>query len=509
MKRIMVLMLAFALILSMIACSNTKQDHTHNNDINTETQETIGSEDTTSTTQSVEKDEQNITASVIIRRVNADLAKDNLDPISNIEIKKGAEEGQEVTSFVCVNGLVTVNVTEIGGIVNYVMALCLPAQVMQKIPSKSLTEAAIGAYAYCMIPLFSCEPQIDSSWHQEQFANAPDEGDSSVVIRSYTSGEWLYTAMIAETYVTCIANRYCNQCKNNAPKVSFTLGAKVCDACNNQSNNDASFDSDNTSQPSATQPPVTQPPTTQPSVTQPPATQAPTVCSHNYATATCTTPKTCTLCGQTSGSALGHTYSAATCTTPQTCNTCGATTGSAAGHTWKNATCTEPATCTTCQETWGSANGHSWREATCSAPKTCQTCKTTEGSALPHNLYYTKCSTCDHTDFSQYTLSSNTFCLDSWFDLGDGSGSHYLEDGEASINIDSNGVCKVTFDKYSYTFTLVQSEVDVYGLHFKCYMNGAQVKNTEITFFFSQNRCDFFNYGDTLGFSQVALNFDM
>lgn len=176
MKRIMVLMLAFALILSMIACSNTKQDHTHNNDINTETQETIGSEDTTSTTQSVEKDEQNITASVIIRRVNADLAKDNLDPISNIEIKKGAEEGQEVTSFVCVNGLVTVNVTEIGGIVNYVMALCLPAQVMQKIPSKSLTEAAIGAYAYCMIPLFSCEPQIDSSWHQEQFANAPDSG---------------------------------------------------------------------------------------------------------------------------------------------------------------------------------------------------------------------------------------------------------------------------------------------------------------------------------------------
>ena len=207
--------------------------------------------------------------------------------------------------------------------------------------------------------------------------------------------------------------------------------------------------------------------------------------------------------------ACRHSYADATCTTPKTCTKCGATTGSAAGHTWKYATCTEPATCTTCHETWGNANGHSWREATCSAPKTCQTCKSTEGSALPHNLYYTKCSTCDHTDFSQYTLSSNTFCLDSWFNLGDGSGSHYLEDGEASINIDSNGVCKVTFDKYSYTFTLVQSEVDVHGLHFKCYMNGAQVKNTEITFFFSQNRCDFFNYGDTLGFSQVALNFDM
>ena len=318
MKRIMVLMLAFALTLSMIACSNTKQDHTHNNDINTETQETTGSEDTTSTTQSVEKDEQNLTASVIIRRVNADLAKDDLDPISNIETKTGTEAGQEVTSFVCVNGLVTVNVTEIDGIVNYIMALCLPSQVMQKRPSNSLTEAAIGAYAYCMIPLFSCEPQIDSSWHQEQFANAPDEGDSSVVIRSYTSGEWLYTAMIAETYVTCIANRYCNQCKNNAPKVSFTSGAKICDACNNQSNSDASVNHGNTSNGGNTSQPAD--------------------CLHDYADATCATPQTCKKCGQTNGSALGHTYSAATCTAPKTCNSCGATIGSAAGHKWTNIT---------------------------------------------------------------------------------------------------------------------------------------------------------------------------
>lgn len=96
-------------------------------------------------------------------------------------------------------------------------------------------------------------------------------------------------------------------------------------------------------EPPVTQPPTTQPPatesiTTQPPTTQPPATQAPTVCSHNYATATCTTPKTCTLCGQTSGSALGHTYSAATCTAPKTCNSCGATTGSATGHKWTNIT---------------------------------------------------------------------------------------------------------------------------------------------------------------------------
>lgn len=62
--------------------------------------------------------------------------------------------------------------------------------------------------------------------------------------------------------------------------------------------------------------------------------------------------------------------------------------------------------------------------------------------------------------------------------------------GEASINIDKNGVCKVEFDNYSYTFTLVQSGGDVYGLHFNCYMDGEKVNNAEVTFY--SQVCAFF-----------------
>ena len=207
--------------------------------------------------------------------------------------------------------------------------------------------------------------------------------------------------------------------------------------------------------------------------------------------------------------ASGHKWIEATCVAPATCSVCGQTSGSAKGHKWVDATCISPATCSVCGQTSGSAKGHLWIEATCQSPKTCQVCKTTEGSALPHDMYYTKCTMCDYTDFSDYTLNSNTFCSDSWFYLGNGTKSQYLKDGEASINIDKNGVCKLEFDNYSYTFTLVQSGGDVYGLHFNCYMDGEKVNNAEVTFYFSQNRCNFFNYGGTLGFSQVALNFNM
>lgn len=65
---------------------------------------------------------------------------------------------------------------------------------------------------------------------------------------------------------------------------------------------------------------------------------APAACEHSYTDATCTAPKICTLCGETSGEAFGHTYSAATCTKPRTCSVCGAASGTALGHNWNDIT---------------------------------------------------------------------------------------------------------------------------------------------------------------------------
>ena len=125
---------------------------------------------------------------------------------------------------------------------------------------------------------------------------------------------------------------------------------------------------------------------------------------HTWAAATCTTKKTCTVCGKTEGSPLPHNYAAATCITLQTCVDCGATTGTFAAHNYAPATCTEPKTCRICDGTTGSANGHRWRAATCSAPKTCYTCGETEGKKLAHDFYSYSgsyrglCSACGVTD---------------------------------------------------------------------------------------------------------------
>ena len=156
------------------------------------------------------------------------------------------------------------------------------------------------------------------------------------------------------------------------------------------------------------------------------------------------------------------------------------------------------------------ATGHNYIEATCSSPKTCRNCGISVGNALPHDMYYTKCNNCDYTDFSSVAMYSNTFCLSSWWN--NGGGSNYLDDGEASINIDSSGVCTISFASYQFTFTLKQSYLDYYGLHFDCYQNGQKVNNTELTFYShdrpnNMNRCGFFSRSGALGFSQLVLEF--
>lgn len=89
--------------------------------------------------------------------------------------------------------------------------------------------------------------------------------------------------------------------------------------------------------------------------------------------------------------ACTHSWQDATCTAPKTCSVCGATEGEALGHKWSDATCTAPKTCSTCKTTEGEALGHDWDDATCTAPKTCA-CGATEGEALGHNYIDGKCN---------------------------------------------------------------------------------------------------------------------
>lgn len=97
-------------------------------------------------------------------------------------------------------------------------------------------------------------------------------------------------------------------------------------------------------------------------------------CKHEWKDATCTTPKTCTLCGKTEGEPIEHNWQAATCTEPERCADCDATQGSAIEHTWDDATCTVPKTCSVCGTTEGEALGHSPVEATCTEDGTCTAC---------------------------------------------------------------------------------------------------------------------------------------
>lgn len=81
-------------------------------------------------------------------------------------------------------------------------------------------------------------------------------------------------------------------------------------------------------------------------------------CNHEWLDATCTAPKTCALCGETSGEVLQHQWIDATCNSARMCSLCGLADGLPLEH--------------------------KWIEASCSTPKTCQICRDIEGDALEH-----------------------------------------------------------------------------------------------------------------------------
>lgn len=103
---------------------------------------------------------------------------------------------------------------------------------------------------------------------------------------------------------------------------------------------------------------------------------------HTWENATCDTPKTCSSCGETQGTALGHDWQGGDCSEPKTCSRCGESEKVASGHKWQDATCDAPKTCSVCGQTQGSALGHDWQDATYDAPKTCSRCGETEGDPL-------------------------------------------------------------------------------------------------------------------------------
>ena len=120
------------------------------------------------------------------------------------------------------------------------------------------------------------------------------------------------------------------------------------------------------------------------------------MCKHEvWNDADCVTPKTCSVCGETEGEALGHVWLAATCEAPKTCEACGITEGEAKGHSWVDATCEAPKTCTSCDLTDGEALGHDWVDATTETPKTCAVCSVTEGERIITDPRFTTAATKD------------------------------------------------------------------------------------------------------------------
>lgn len=108
------------------------------------------------------------------------------------------------------------------------------------------------------------------------------------------------------------------------------------------------------------------------------------------------------------GCCIIHDWQSATCEKPGTCSKCGETKGVATGHNWtiQSATCTEDKSCTNCGKIEERATGHRWKEATETSPRMCTNCNEMYPLELPENgqVFIGKDAVCD----SRLTIRSST-----------------------------------------------------------------------------------------------------
>ena len=156
-------------------------------------------------------------------------------------------------------------------------------------------------------------------------------------------------------------------------------------------------------------------------------------CDHNWTSATCTTPKTCTICGATSGSSLGHSWDNGKVTTAETCTTTGE----------KLFTCSK---CGSTQTTVIAALGHKWGDWVTDVPATetttgtkhreCTVCHNIENGIIPeigHDHVYTTTVVTAPTCTAQGYTTHTCECGESYVDSYTAVKSHTYVNGLCSV----------------------------------------------------------------------------
>jgi len=144
-------------------------------------------------------------------------------------------------------------------------------------------------------------------------------------------------------------------------------------------------------------------------------------------------------------------------------------------HKWTDATCTAPKTCSVCGETEGEALGHTWTDATCTAPKTCSVCGETEGEALGHS--YEAVVTAPDCENGGYTTYTCSVCGDSYVaDETEALGHSY--DGEYDVDCNVCGAIREVELPLAQTGTSASEDVRGVAARFALTVEGMGIDAT-------------------------------
>ena len=168
-------------------------------------------------------------------------------------------------------------------------------------------------------------------------------------------------------------------------------------------------------------------------------------------------------------------------------------------HIWKAATCTTPKTCTICGATSGSETGHQWIEATYNDPKTCQVCGASAGSKKNPE------SSLGLRDIIASASASSVFSGDGL----DGHGPEKMYDGKLNTNwtegVSGNGIGENVTFYFDDTYAVKQFKIYI-GSHFSEGVYRQNCRPKVVTLTFSDGSTERVRLDDT--YDEQTVTFD-
>lgn len=207
MKKIILCLLSLTLFVFMTACNNADTvTQTDRNLYTTIPNATSPADEVTPPTTEAAPLTDDLSFTDYMQWLEDYAERTNVIGVTNLTSSNVGEKTNEVT-YSCdfANGFIHLNIFAKDGVIVNILSTVSPYTLVDKGESADLSDAQVTAHAFAIASIWGINESWNYEWHAQQLLEAPEQGDGSSLMRTYTEDNWTFTVIMGNAMVSVSA----------------------------------------------------------------------------------------------------------------------------------------------------------------------------------------------------------------------------------------------------------------------------------------------------------------